>query len=136
MYLAQQSVISSNVAQQRLEREISLTLTFLGIMPSLKGHLVIKRKLLKRIELAKNCDPRYYNTEICTKADAANIRNALQVASISGKLQSLNQLLGADVIAECGYFSPKQIMALLENHFIYLDDREYPITGPRDLVYI
>jgi len=102
-----------------LHKEITLTLTRLGILPNLKGHGAIKKSLIRRLCYNETNALSFGLSDFCEKAEIANIRNALRVASDSGKLYRLNELLGISVVDESGYFPPKQFLSVLTEYFLY-----------------
>jgi len=113
------NIYSSNHGSNFLQKDIALTLTKIGIFPNLKGYHAIVRSIVKRLNANENglLFPKLNN--FCEKEDVANIRNALRVASNSGRLCAINDILGISVVDDTGYFSVKQFLSLLEEYFTY-----------------
>jgi len=109
----------SNI-NRKLEKEVSLTLSLLGVTPDLKGHQIIKRQIMYSLgfcvyDKGENND----NGKANKKRDDARIRTAFITAYSDGKLHNINELIGIEIIDDSGNYTPKMLVKVLEEYFYY-----------------
>jgi hypothetical protein len=110
-----------------LEQLISKTLNTLGIFPSKKGYGILKDAIIYRLigfHSGANFKGGVYKTishryDCPEKTIESNIRHALKSAYDCGKLQRLNDIIGAEVLDGRYLISNLQFISLVAQHCYY-----------------